>query len=162
MLFGPNLKETACKVVLGIIEDPTKKLIPFTIKIWTEYEGYTLAEMFLTIRKTVRAPITQFSRVIERMGYERHHLAEFPDLRAYLVSESIRMYFRGKFTHNDIWELFNFLGSLMNRPDYIEDEKDVVLRVIIRTRIIKEELMQAAWSPKRLEAWLEAGYDPDD
>lgn len=58
--------------------------------------------------------------------------------------------------------VLEFLDLLKRRSDYVDDEGEEKTRVVERTRLLKEEIMQKAWSPDRMERWLSAGFDPDD
>lgn len=52
--------------------------------------------------------------------------------------------------------------SLWTNPSYRDCERDEKRRTVNRTRLLKEDLIVAAWSPERLMKWLDRGYDPDD
>lgn len=55
-----------------------------------------------------------------------------------------------------------FLELIKSRRDYVMSEAERKEKTILQTQVFKEDLMKVAWSPKRLEAWIAAGYDPDD
>lgn len=74
-------------------------------------------------------------------------------LRPHIPSANIHCYgfYGGQY---DV-EKFNSLLSEISE----ESSKE---RIIKRTRDIKEELVSVAWSPKRVDAWLAAGIEPED
>lgn len=85
------------------------------------------------------------------------------------IKKNIKVIFiyYGDFQEKEIDILINILvkeniDEIYEREIKILRKENGGKRIIARTKLLKEELVAAAWHPNRVQKWLDAGYEIDD